>query len=99
MGLLSIHVVSSDKDNNMFTSSFPDTNNSLEKHISDNSDNAGEGLSSHPCKGKFTPKMKVKGKGHTISVLVTKKQTAVAAKLKIKVALKLKAKFKIKSVK
>ena len=99
ISLLSIYVVSLDEDNNTSASSFSDTDNSSEKHISDNSDNTDEGLSFHFCKGKSALKMKIKGKGCIISAPVTKKQTAAAAKLKLKIALKSKSKSKTKLVK
>ena len=99
ISLLSIYIVSSDEDNDMFTPSSSDTNNSSEKHVFNNSDNADKGFSSHFCKCKFTFKMKVKDKSYIIFTSVIKKQTAAAAKLKLKIALKLKAKFKIKLVK
>ena len=99
MGLPSIYIASSDEDNDMFISSSPDTDDLLEEHISNKSDNAGEGLSFHPHKCKSAPKMKVKGKGHTTSASATKKQTAAAVKLKLKVAPKSKTKSKVKSVK
>ena len=98
MGLPSIHVASLNEDNNMFTPSSSDTDDPLEEHVFNNSDNAGEGPSSCPHKGKSAPKMKVKGKGHVISVPAMKKQTAAAAKLKPKVALKSKSN-KVKPVK
>ena len=98
MSLPSIYIASLNKDNNIFTSSFFNINDPLEKHVSDNSDNTGEGPSSHPCKGKSTLKMKVKGKGCITSALAMKKWTAAAAKLKPKITLKLKSN-KVKSVK
>ena len=97
--LLSIYIVSSDKDNNMFTLSSFDTDDTSKEHIFNNSDNVSEDISSHLCKGKSALKIKIKGKGCVIFTLVTKKQTTAAAKLKFKIASKLKAKFKIKSVK
>ena len=73
ISLLSIYIVSSDKDNDMSASSFSDTDNLLKKHIFNNSDNISEAFSSHFYKCKFTLKMKVKNKGHTIFISVTKK--------------------------
>ncbi len=99
MSLLSIHVVSLNEDNNTSASSFPDTDDPPEEHISDDSNNTGKGPSSHLYKGKSALKTKVKGKNHVTFTPVTKKWTTAAAKLKTKVALKLKVKSKVKLVK
>ena len=97
--LLNIYIVSEDEDNDTFTSSFSDTNNTLKEHTFNNSDNADKNISFYFYKGKCALKMNIKDKNCIISAMMIKKQTAAAVKLKLKIVLKLKAKFKIKLVK